>query len=133
MAYLLDTCIWIQHLKNPGGRLESRIEMQAPSDILTCSVVKGELWAGAYRYERMEDRFRILRSLLRPFVSLSFDDLASWEYASLRYDLESAGNIIGPNDLKIAAIALHHKLILVTTNTREFRRVPGLVVEDWTQ
>ena len=46
--------------------------------------------------------------------------------------LETAGHTIGPNDLMIAAICLVHRCTVVTANTREFMRVPGLMVEDWT-
>jgi predicted nucleic acid-binding protein len=52
-------------------------------------------------------------------------------YAHLRAQLEQAGTPTGPNDTWIAAEALHHKLVLVTDNTREFSRVPGLQVENW--
>jgi tRNA(fMet)-specific endonuclease VapC len=52
-------------------------------------------------------------------------------YGQLRAQLEAAGTPIGPNDTWIAAEALHHKLVLVTDNVREFSRVPGLPVENW--
>jgi tRNA(fMet)-specific endonuclease VapC len=52
-------------------------------------------------------------------------------YSQLRAQLELAGTPIGPNDTWIAAEALHHKLVLVTDNVREFSRVPGLRVENW--
>jgi tRNA(fMet)-specific endonuclease VapC len=73
---------------------------------------------------------RIERTLA-PFRSLPFDDAAARRYAEIRDALESRGEVIGPNDLLIAAIALTHGLILVTNN-REFNRVPGLNSEDWT-
>jgi tRNA(fMet)-specific endonuclease VapC len=51
--------------------------------------------------------------------------------AELRAELEANGNVIGPHDLQIAAIALQHQLTLVTHNSREFSRVAGLQLEDW--
>ena len=54
-----------------------------------------------------------------------------WHYGAIRHELEVAGSIIGPNDLKIAAICKSRGLILVTNNSREFMRVSGLQVEDW--
>lgn len=66
-----------------------------------------------------------------PFVSLPFDDAAARNYAQIRDELEVRGEVIGPNGLLIASIALTPGLILVTKN-REFRRVSGLAVEDWT-
>jgi len=68
---------------------------------------------------------------LAPFVSLPFDDAAARNYAQIRDELEVRGEVIGPNDLFIASIALTHGLILVTNN-REFRRITGLPVEDRT-
>jgi tRNA(fMet)-specific endonuclease VapC len=73
---------------------------------------------------------RIERTL-SPYRSLPFDDAAARRYAEIRDVLETRGEVIGPNDLLIAAIALTHGLTLVTNN-REFSRVPGLTSEDWT-
>lgn len=69
--------------------------------------------------------------LRQQFVSISFHDLAAEQCGFLRAHLASLGMPIGPNDLMIASIALAHNLILVTNNTSEFSRVPGLLVEDW--
>jgi tRNA(fMet)-specific endonuclease VapC len=64
---------------------------------------------------------------------LSFDPAAATVYASIRAHLQASGQLIGPNDLIIAATAVAHHALLVSANVREFRRVPGLRVEDWTQ
>ncbi len=133
MAWLLDTNAWILHLKNPGGPIEQRLNRLTPADILLCSVVKAELWHGAHRYERRERRLLALQNLFQRFVSLPFDDPAAWHYGTVRHDLESRAQVIGPNDLKIAAICLAHGLTLVSSNTEEFNRVAGLKVEDWTK
>ena len=66
------------------------------------------------------------------FHSYTFDDAAAEVYGHIRADLAVQGTPIGPNDLLIAAIALANNLILVTHNTREFARVAGLALEDWT-
>jgi tRNA(fMet)-specific endonuclease VapC len=131
MAYLIDTCIWLHHLKNPGGVIEVRLESVPTQDVRTCSVVKAELWTGAQGYGNREKRLALLQDLFLPLQSHPFDDLAAWEYGKIRSDLEQQGKVIGPNDLKIAAIALYHDLTVVTTNTNEFCRVAGLKVEDW--
>ena len=62
---------------------------------------------------------------------MPFGDEASVAYGSIRAALEQAGTPIGPNDLLIAAIALAYDLTLVTHDTGEFSRVPGLRIEDW--
>jgi tRNA(fMet)-specific endonuclease VapC len=132
MAFLPDTNVWISLLKNPGGKLEAKVRSQPISDIFLCAVVKAELWHGAEKYGNRERRRRALDMLFAPFVSLPFDDAAAGHYAEIRHHLEVQGRIIGPNDLKIAAIARTHGLILVSAD-QEFNRVPGLTVEDWTQ
>jgi len=132
MPFLPDTNVWISLLKNPGGKLEARVRSQPLSDIFLCAVVKAELWHGAERYGNRERRFRALEMLFSPFASLPFDDVAARHYAHIRHQLELKGVVIGPNDLKIAAIARHHGLTLVSADP-EFARVPDLRVEDWTK
>jgi tRNA(fMet)-specific endonuclease VapC len=133
MPWLLDTNAWIDHLKNPGGPVEQRLNRVLPADVLLCSIVKAELWHGADKYERRQRRLAALDNLFHPFTSLPFDDHAAKHYATVRHDLEVRGHTIGPNDLKIAAICLTHGLTLVSANLDEFRRVSGLSVEDWTK
>jgi tRNA(fMet)-specific endonuclease VapC len=132
MAWLLDTNAWIQILKRPGGSLEQVVISHSPDDILLCSVVKAELWHGALKYERRDRRLAVLAKLFAAFLSFPFDDDAAWHYAEIRHQLEAAGRVIGPNDLKIAAICRANGLTLVTSNTTEFSRVPDLQIEDWT-
>jgi tRNA(fMet)-specific endonuclease VapC len=69
---------------------------------------------------------------VRTFHSYAFNDSAAERYGRIRTDLAMQGTPIGPNDLMIAAIALANNLTLVTHNTREFARVDGLPLEDWT-
>ena len=71
------------------------------------------------------------RAFAERFASLPFNDRAAEHYARIRATLERAGRPIGGNDLMIAAIALASDLILVTHNTHEFSRIPGLVIQDW--
>jgi tRNA(fMet)-specific endonuclease VapC len=73
----------------------------------------------------------LIGNLRNQFISLPFDDRAAEEYGTIRAHLASLGTPIGPNDMLIAAIALANKLTLVTHNTTEFSRVPGLALEDW--
>jgi tRNA(fMet)-specific endonuclease VapC len=132
MAFLPDTNVWISLLKQPGGKLEAKVQSQPVADILLCAVVKAELWHGAEKYGNRERRLRALDLLFAPFASLPFDDAAARHYAEIRHHLEVQGRVIGPNDLKIAAIAKAHGLTLVSSDP-EFRRVSGLTVEDWAQ
>jgi tRNA(fMet)-specific endonuclease VapC len=72
-----------------------------------------------------------VRAFCGKYLSLPFDDAAAEEYGKVRSHLASLGTLIGPNDLMIAAIALVHGLTVVTDNTSEFQRVPGLNLENW--
>ena len=68
---------------------------------------------------------------LNQFDSLPFDDAAALIFGEIRADLSLKGTPIGPYDLQIAAIALANNLILVTNNTKEFNRIPSLLLVDW--
>jgi tRNA(fMet)-specific endonuclease VapC len=133
MTYLLDSNTCIGWLRQNQPKLVVRIKQERPTDIVLCSVVLGELYYGAERsgpLHRANNRLRVgqLRQL---FLSLPFDDSASEEYGRVRAHLAGLGTPIGPNDLIIAAIAVVNNLILVTHNTAEFSRVPGLSLDDW--
>lgn len=130
MRYLVDTNIWIFYLKNPSSLVGTRLRNTSASDIAIYSVVRAELLHGARKYEKRTERVARVELTLSPFISLPFDDAAAGHYATIRDDLELRGVTIGPNDLMIAAIAVTHRLTLVSNN-REFNRVDGMPVEDW--
>jgi tRNA(fMet)-specific endonuclease VapC len=128
---LLDTnaCIQLWQRKNLNARRQ--FAQYSPADIALCSVVKAELLFGALRSEYKENNLQLLQKLFAPLQSFDFDDVAAEHYAQIRADLTAQGNLIGANDLMIAAIARANKVILITHNTGEFSRVSGLTVEDW--
>jgi len=132
VKYLLDTNVLIQVLraKEPRHILE-RIEQHAEDEIVVCAVVRMELIAGALRSDRADQNLLLVEELLGDFDSLPLDDAAADQAGRVRAVLESAGKSIGPNDLLIAGIALSNNLTLVTHNTAEFSRIPGLNIEDW--
>ena len=132
MTWLLDTNAWIVLLKSTNRHLISRLAQRQDGEVLMCSVVKAELWHGAHKYGNRDARLSRLEELFARHPSLPFDDAAAWHYADIRHCLEINGQVIGPNDLKIAAICRANHLRLVTSNVGEFQRVPGLDVEDWT-
>ncbi len=131
MAWMLDTNVWIKVLKKRAPLLRARIDIMDPGDILTCSLVKSELWLGALKYDDPAKRLNQIETAVSLYRSLPFDDTAARHYADIRHELEVRGERIGPNDLKIAAICLAHDLTLVSSNLREFSRVRDLRVEDW--
>jgi tRNA(fMet)-specific endonuclease VapC len=131
MSYLLDTNVWINALRQPTSSLAARFHTLTPADIRVCSVVVAELRHGCLRSAKAAANRAALDALLAPYLSLPFDDAAADRYAAIRHHLESIGQVIGPLDQQIAAIALANGCTLVTHNTAEFGRVPGLVIEDW--
>jgi tRNA(fMet)-specific endonuclease VapC len=131
MTYLLDTSVWIVALRQPRSSLAARICSVDAADIRVCSVVVAELRHGCLRSARAAANRAAVDALLAPYLSLPFDDSAAEHFASIRYHLEQHGLVIGPYDVQIAAIALANGCTVVTHNTSEFTRVPGLVLEDW--
>jgi tRNA(fMet)-specific endonuclease VapC len=131
VIYLLDTNVCVRYLNGRSVAIRERLEATDADDIVVCSVVKAELFYGANRSNNPERTLANQQQFLNLFVSLPFDDEAATIYGKIRAHLATQGTPIGANDLQIAAIALVHNLILVTHNTGEFSRVPGLRWEDW--
>ena len=131
MIYLLDTNVCIHLLNQRHEAIVQRFRQHNPIDIALCSVVKAELLYGAQRSQRREANLQTLRTFFAPLASLHFDDDAAEHYGQIRADLLAQGQPIGPNDFLIAAIARAHDATLVTRNSAEFGRVPGLRLEDW--
>lgn len=128
--YLLDTNVCIGILK-ANDAVVSRMAQTAPGELYLCSVVKAELYYGARGSQQIANNLATLETFFEPYTSLTFSDACAELYGQLRADLRRTGQLIGPNDTMIAAIALVHNLTVVTHNTREFVRVPGLKLEDW--
>jgi tRNA(fMet)-specific endonuclease VapC len=131
MIYLLDSNIWIAILRTKFPQVATRYGATKRADIRSCSVVVAELRHGCAKSAKPVDNRAKLDALMMPVASLAFDDAAAEHFATIRRYLESHGKIIGPYDMQIAAIALANNCILVTSNTAEFNRVPGLALEDW--
>lgn len=131
MIYLLDTNTCIIYLKNLNPGIVRKLSTTPASNVAVCSVVKAELFYGAMRSNKPTQTLRVQQRFLAQFVSLPFDDQAGLIHGQIRAQLAALGTPIGPYDLQIAVIAMANNLTLVTHNTREFRRVEGLLIEDW--
>jgi tRNA(fMet)-specific endonuclease VapC len=129
--WLLDTNIWIRYLSPQSDPLHERIGNLPPEQLWLCDIVKAELLYGAYKSERLQRNLEKLETLFSLVASLPFDGDAAYHFGQIRAYLAKQATPIGPYDLQIAAIARAHQMILVTHNTREFSRVPGLQIEDW--
>jgi tRNA(fMet)-specific endonuclease VapC len=128
---LLDTNSCIRYLNDPASGVASRLTALSPGDVALCSIVKAELWFGAHRSQKKDRNLRVLKEFFAAFDSLPFDDRAAEIAAEIRAGLVAKGTPIGPHDVLIAAIAMAWDLRLVTHNTNEFGRIPGLDIEDW--
>ncbi|MYD10706.1 MAG: type II toxin-antitoxin system VapC family toxin [Chloroflexi bacterium] len=131
MKYLLDTNTCIQYINGRVPRLRETFRSKSFSDIVICSKTKAEMYFGSQKSQTPIRSRAVQDDFLQNFDSLPFDDAAAEEYGAIRAYLEKRGTPIGPHDMLLAAIARAKGLIIVTHNTREFMRVPGLNVEDW--
>lgn len=133
MKYLLDTntCIFIINFRPAAVR--RKLEAQAVGNVAISTVTVSELEYGAAKSQHREKNRATLEKFLLPLEVLVYDAAAARGYGEIRAHLEKDGTPIGPMDLMIAAHALATGLTVVTNNTREFRRVPSLQVEDWTE
>jgi tRNA(fMet)-specific endonuclease VapC len=130
VRYLLDTNIVSDLVRSPHGVVALQIARVGETSVFTSIVVASELRFGAAKRNSVRLSEQVER-ILAAIEVLPFDAPADQHYAGLRLALELKGTPIGPNDLLIAAHALAHSATLVTANTGEFSRVPGLVVENW--
>jgi tRNA(fMet)-specific endonuclease VapC len=129
--YMLDTNICIYLRQNRPPEVTVRFRRMQHGDIAISVITYGELLYGA---ERSQQRTRALESLARLVSLLSVLPLpeeAAAAYGEIRVALEARGEMIGGNDLWIAAHAKSAGVILVTNNENEFRRVPGLKLQNW--
>ena len=132
-AYLLDSNALSELIRNPGGSVSQQFERKASdpaNELLTSIVTACELRYGAVRKGSRILAERVDRTLISVKVVPLLVGVDA-TYAVLRTDLERRGQLIGPNDMLIAAHALALGAILVTDNVREFKRVKGLKIENW--
>lgn len=129
MRYLLDTNAIISLLNNRGGDLALRAKSYDPSELCISSIVIHELYYGAFKSQRCERNVALVDELR--FEVLDYDREDAREAGAIRAQLAAQGKSIGSYDILIAGQAKARGLILVTHNTSEFNRVPGLNIEDW--
>lgn len=132
MKYMLDTNICIHVIKNRPETVIRNFLKHEPSELCISSITYAELMHGVEKSQDAERNRVAITLFLSPLSVLEFDNYAAEEYGKVRTELERKGTPIGPMDMLIAAHARAENLILVTNNTREFNRVEGLNVENWT-
>lgn len=132
LSRILDTntCIYLIRRRSP--EVLRRFEQFEVGEVSVSVITLSELRYGAEKSARPEQNREALGRFLLPLEVSSYGVEATISYGRIRASLEKQGTPIGPLDTLIAAHAVSLGTILVTNNTREFQRVPGLQIEDWT-
>jgi tRNA(fMet)-specific endonuclease VapC len=130
---MLDTniCIYIARHEPPAVR--ARFERLQPGQVVMSAVTYGELQYGASKSSRRESALSHLAELVQDVPVENLDSKAAEAYGEIRATLERHGRVIGNNDLWIGAHAMALGVTLATNNEREFKRIAGLSVENWTK
>jgi tRNA(fMet)-specific endonuclease VapC len=129
MRYLLDANALIALLNDTTSKTARRARQERPTDVALSAIVAHELYYGAFKSRRAAQNVGLIDAL--QFLVLEFDKEDARQAGQVRALLAANGTPIGPYDVLIAGQALARDLILVTHNTREFQRVPGLQIENW--
>jgi tRNA(fMet)-specific endonuclease VapC len=129
--FLLDTNICIYIIKNNPVQAVQRIEALEPGQVKLSSVALAELEYGVSKSRRKEKNRTALLHFVSAFEIVSFDENDAAIFGLIRADLEKKGQVIGPYDMQMAAQAITRNLILVTSNTHEFSRIPLLKLDNW--
>lgn len=130
LRYLVDTDTVIELLRRRSPAVTAKFAEHAHA-VAISSISAFELWFGAERSSDPSRNRRAVDELLSLFTLLDFDLEAASQASEIRAELSRIGTMIGPYDIQIAAIARARGLTVVTGNSREFTRVPGLRTTDW--
>jgi len=133
MKVMLDTNICIYLIKQQPPTVIERFLAHPVGDIGVSSLTVAELAFGVNKSRQMVKNRLALEQFLAPLDVAAFDQDAALSYGRLRARLEKMGSPIGSMDLLIAAHALSLGVRIVTNTMREFRRVPGLRLENWVE
>jgi len=130
LKYLLDTNICVYWLKR-NEHIEQKVLSVGIDNISVSFITVSELYYGAYKSQRVDENLAMIRKLIDHIDVIESDDAISRAFGNLKASLENAGLIIDDADMFIAACALVHGLTMVTNNTKHFRRIKGLKLENW--
>lgn len=132
MKYMLDTNIIAYAKNNRPEEVLQQFRQHDIFDMCISAITLAELEYGIANSSRPLQNRLGLMAFLNGIEVLDFDAEAAQEYGSIRADLKQRGELIGANDLLIAAHAKSKGLTLITNNTKEFERIEGLTIENWT-
>ena len=129
--YYIDSNTYIYFDKNVSQTLTAKLLSVSPDNLRIPSMVAAELRYGAEKSAKRAYNSERLEKFLALYEIMPFDEDSSKCYAKIRADLEQRGQIIGANDLIIAATVLSRDGTLITRNTSEFSRISKLRIENW--
>jgi tRNA(fMet)-specific endonuclease VapC len=136
VSYLLDTNVCIALINETSSKVRAHFmrASRRKATLATSTIVVHELWYGVAKSELVGRNARALAAFLsRDVAVLDYSAQDAQAAGEIRAELERQGQRIGEHDTLIAGQAFSRNLILVTANTREFARVKGLIVEDWSE
>ena len=131
MRYMLDTNICIYIIREKPIKVLKKLSTFDLSDIVISAITHSELEYGVAKSRRRKENHEALIKFLAPLEILPYDDKAAVDYGQIRHHLEKKGAMVGAMDMLIGAHARSIPATLVTHNIREFKRIPGLRVENW--
>jgi tRNA(fMet)-specific endonuclease VapC len=130
---MLDTSMCIYIAKHRPPEVRDRFERLKPGQLIMSAITYGELCYGASKSSQQAKVLAQLQALVQDVPVEELDSRAAEAYGQIRATLEKEGRVIGNNDLWIGAHALALNLTIATNNEREFQRIPGLSLENWTK
>lgn len=131
--YLLDTNICIYIINNRPEYVRAKLKRIDNRAIYLSTISFAELQYGAYKSSKPQNSKQALLDFVKPFTFLDFTTEDAEAFGAIRAYLEKKGTVIGAYDMQIAAQAMTRNLILITNNSREFRRMPSLKLENWVE
>ncbi|MFC1848759.1 type II toxin-antitoxin system VapC family toxin [candidate division CSSED10-310 bacterium] len=131
--YLFDTDTLSNIVKRkPSPKLLKKLQTLPYKLQFTSAINIGEIYYGAERTDRRDLIIEKFESFVFPNVQvLSFDHTSAKTYGKIRAILEKRGSVCSEPDLRIASIAIQHKLILISGNIKHFKKIPGLKIDNW--
>ena len=128
---MLDTNICIYIIRERPIKVIKKLRTFDLADIVISAITHSELEYGVAKSSRQEENREALINFLAPLEIVPYDDKAAADYGQIRNHLEKKGAVVGAMDMLIGAHARSIPVTLVTNNQREFKRIPGLRVENW--
>lgn len=132
MMFMLDTNTCIYLIKQKSRNLLERFNNHSVGDIGISSITLAELQYGVAKSLYVNKNKEALAEFILPLEIADFDEKAAESYGIVRTGLEKAGKPIGSMDMLIGTHALSLDVTIITNNTKEFRKIKNLKVEDWT-